>query len=80
MARAGRQLCKAERRQFAANGRFIDGYPIFLEQPLNKILAPPAHNAMHRRYRATFDDLCQSLAMHVGKLSLIAGCFAIDEP
>ncbi|NEJ26366.1 hypothetical protein GR247_41690 [Rhizobium leguminosarum] len=47
---------------------------------MNKILAPPAHNAMHRRYRATFDDLCQSLAMHVGKLSLIAGCFAIDEP
>jgi hypothetical protein len=80
MARASRQLCKAERLQFAANGRFIDGYPVLLEKPLNKILAPPANDAMHRWYRATFDDLCQSLTMHVGKLPLIARRFAIDEP
>ena len=57
MARPSRQLGKAQSFQFASDGGFVDGYPEFLKQPLNEVLAPPTHHTVDSGDRTAFNDL-----------------------
>ena len=79
MTRTGRKLGKAEGLEFAAHRRLVDGNAELLEQPLDQVLAPPAHHAMNGRNWAAFHKLSQRLALRVVQFRPSTGRFGVHQ-
>jgi hypothetical protein len=79
MAWAGGKLGKAECLELAADRRLVERDTEFLKQPLSKVLAAPAHNAMDGGDRTVRHNLTQRLPLRVVELRSRAGCLAVDQ-
>jgi len=79
MARTGRKLAVAHGSQLPAQCLLGDGDTELLEDPLRQIDQPPAHHAMDRRDRATFDHPRHGLALGIVELRGLARRFAVKK-
>jgi len=79
MTRPSREFAVAHGAQLSAERLLGDDDAELLEDPLRQIDQPPAHHAMDRRDRATFDHADDRLALHVIELGGLAGRFAVEQ-
>ena len=79
MARAGRELAVAHGPQLPAQGLLGHTDAELLQDPLREIDQPPAHDAMDRRDRTTFDHFRDRGPVRVVQPRGLSGRLAVDQ-
>jgi len=79
VARSGREFAVAQGPQLPAERLLGDRDAEFLEYPLRQIDQPPAHHAVDRRDRTTFDHAGQRLALDIVELGRLSWRLAVQK-
>jgi hypothetical protein len=80
VARAGRELGKAQGAQRPPDRRLIELDADLLKEPARQVLAPPTDHAVDGRDRTALHHPGQSLALVLVQLGAVARRLAVDEP